>query len=35
MNDIRLLRVRTLIRPCADGETGAALALAYLAKVIA
>lgn len=30
MNDIRLLRGRTLIRPCADGETGAALKRAGL-----
>lgn len=30
MNNIRLLRGRTLIRPCADGETGAALKRAGL-----
>lgn len=30
MNEIRLLRGRTLIRPCADGETGAALKRAGL-----
>jgi co-chaperonin GroES (HSP10) len=30
MIDIRLLRGRTLIRPCADGETGAALKRAGL-----